>query len=244
MAIIVAVSNPKGGAGKSTTTLLLASYLAQNGASVCVVDADPRQWIWEWKKAGKTKSTLEVIGGVKEDTIADVLDSLEHQFVFIDLEGIASVLVSRSIAMAHYVLIPVQASKMDVEAAGSAINVVVGEEKILKRRDPSQRIPFKVILTRTPAPGAPVTGLQRKVEVALQESNLPRFKSSLSDRQAFKAIFAESLTIPELQEQNLKYGNLESAYLNVHQVAEEFINWLEGREVATQSQDEMEVVNG
>jgi len=47
MAIIVAVSNPKGGAGKSTTTLLLASYLAQNGASVCVVDADPRQWIWE-----------------------------------------------------------------------------------------------------------------------------------------------------------------------------------------------------
>jgi chromosome partitioning protein len=35
---IIEISNPKGGAGKSTCTLLLSTYLAQYGASVCVLD--------------------------------------------------------------------------------------------------------------------------------------------------------------------------------------------------------------
>jgi chromosome partitioning protein len=228
--IIVAVSNPKGGAGKSTTTLLLATYLSENGAPVCIVDADPRQWISKWKKAGKTSSKVDVLGDVKEDTIADILERLDHQFVFIDLEGVASVLVSRSIAMAHFVLIPVQASMMDVEAAGTAIQVVLGEEKIRRRIDPNQRIPFRVILTRTPAPGAPITSLQRQLEKEIKDANLPRFASSLAERQPFRAMFVESLTLPEIQKNDLKYGNVESAYQNVHEVAEEFLNWIEGKD--------------
>src|ERR1035441_7031683 len=93
---IIAVSNPKGGSGKSTTTLLLATHLAEQGASVCVLDADPNQPILDWKTNGASKTTLEVIGGVKETTLMETLDGLTQQFVFIDLEGTASVLVSRS----------------------------------------------------------------------------------------------------------------------------------------------------
>jgi chromosome partitioning protein len=103
---IIAVSNPKGGAGKSTTTLLLATHLAEQGASVCVLDADPNQPILDWKTNGASKTTLEVIGGVKETTLIETLDGLTQQFVFIDLEGTASVLVSRSIAMADFVIVP------------------------------------------------------------------------------------------------------------------------------------------
>ena len=69
---VIAVSNPKGGAGKSTTTLLLATYLAQSGASVCVLDADPNQPILDWKTKGETKSPIHVVGGVKETNLMEI----------------------------------------------------------------------------------------------------------------------------------------------------------------------------
>ena len=222
---IIAVSNPKGGAGKSTTTLLLATYLAEQGASVCVLDADPNQPILDWKSNGISKTKLEVIGGVKESTIMKVLDGLTHQFVFIDLEGTASVLVSRSIAMADFVIVPLQASAVDVRQAAKAIRAVRDEEKVAQRSNPSRRIPYKVVMTRTPAPGAPVSSVQRQLESEIAASGINRFKTSLAERLAYKAVFVERLTLAELKD--MKVGNLQAAQDNVHALAAELIETLQ-----------------
>lgn len=37
---VITVANPKGGAGKSTAALVLATSLAQQGASVIILDCD------------------------------------------------------------------------------------------------------------------------------------------------------------------------------------------------------------
>ena len=222
---IIAVSNPKGGAGKSTTTLLLASYLAEQGARVCVLDADPNQPILDWKTKGGSKTTLEVIGGVRESTLMETLDGLTHQFIFIDLEGTASVLVSRSIAMADFVIIPLQASAVDVRQAAKAIRAVKDEEKVAQRSNPNRKIPYRVVMTRTPAPGAPVSSVQRQLETEIQSAGIFRFKTSLAERLAYKAIFVERLSLPELKD--MKVGNLEAAYQNVHELAEELVETLQ-----------------
>jgi len=222
---IIAVSNPKGGAGKSTTTLLLATYMAEQGASVCVLDADPNQPILDWKKSGNSKSSMEVIGGVKESTLMETLDGLNHQFIFIDLEGTASVLVSRSIAMADFVLIPLQASAVDVRQAAKAIRAVRDEERVAQRSNPNRRIPYKVIMTRTPAPGAPVSGVQRQLEEEITQSGIARFRTSLAERLAYKAVFVERLSLSELGA--LKVGNLEAAQQNVHDLAAELVEALQ-----------------
>uniref|UniRef100_UPI0030DD2402 ParA family protein n=4 Tax=Pseudomonadota TaxID=1224 RepID=UPI0030DD2402 len=44
----ISVANPKGGAGKTTLTLVLASELARSGAAVTVIDADPNAIIAGW----------------------------------------------------------------------------------------------------------------------------------------------------------------------------------------------------
>ena len=47
---VIAFANPKGGAGKTTSALLLATELANKGAAVTVIDADPERWISQWGK--------------------------------------------------------------------------------------------------------------------------------------------------------------------------------------------------
>ena len=42
---VIVFATPKGGAGKTTSALLLASELAARGATVAIIDADPEKWI-------------------------------------------------------------------------------------------------------------------------------------------------------------------------------------------------------
>lgn len=192
---------------------------------MCVLDADPNQPIVDWRKNGHSTSKIDVIGGVTEKNLMETLDGLSHQFVFIDLEGTASVLVSRSIALADFVIIPVQASAVDVREASKAIRAVRDEERVAQRSNAARRIPYKVLMTRTPAPGAPVSSVQRQLESEIKATNIPRFRTSLAERLAFKSVFLERLSLPELE--NMRVGNLGAAYENVHELALELIETLE-----------------
>ena len=45
---VISFASPKGGVGKTTAALLLATELAQKGVGVTVIDADPEQYIERW----------------------------------------------------------------------------------------------------------------------------------------------------------------------------------------------------
>lgn len=218
---VISTANPKGGSGKSTTTLVLATTIAATGATVCIVDADPNQPIYDWKQRGKTKSTVAIESCVREDNIIAMIEDLaaQYQFVFVDLEGTASLLVSRAIAFSDFVIIPIQASGLDVRQAAKAIQAVRNEEKIRQRSNPNATIPYRVLMTRTPAPGAPVSRSQRQLEAEIAESKTLRFKTSLAERQAYKMIFSERLALEELE----GAGNLEGATINATDLVNEFL---------------------
>lgn len=225
---VIAIANPKGGAGKSTTSLLVATNLAHRGASTCIIDADPNQPITDWRKNGKSQSNVYIHGGVREDTVMDVIEEQARQraFVFVDLEGTASLLVSRSIALADFVIIPIQASAVDVRQAQKAITAVRNEERLAQRSNPNRSIPHKVLLTRTPAPGAPVSTMQRQLEQEIEGARIGRFVTSLAERQAYKAVFSERLTLEELG--SLKVGNLDAAIENVRKLTDELLETMKG----------------
>ncbi len=214
MPVIVTASS-KGGAGKSTMTLVLAQALDAMGASVTIIDADPNRPILRWR-SGKSTSTVQVVGDVTESSIIRVIreHSAVRQFVLVDLEGTANRLVSRAITQADLVLIPLQASALDSNEAGRAVNLIKEEEEALGGRV----IPFRIIMTRT----SPLitTVIERGIIQALREAEVPLMQARLNERQAYKAIFVQRLALKELDE---SINGLPGSIENAERLAEEVV---------------------
>ena len=88
-------ASPKGGVGKSTSAVLLATELASKGATVTVIDADPNKPLSHWSKRPGKPEGLTVLADVTETTIIDAIETAEQtaQFVIVDLEGTANMMV-------------------------------------------------------------------------------------------------------------------------------------------------------
>ncbi len=215
---VVVMANPKGGSSKSTSALVLAQTLAAAGASVTIIDADPNRPIVDWR-SGKSRSSVRVIGDATESNVVRVIteERAERQFVFVDLEGTASRLVSRAISRADLVIIPLQASFIDARQASRAVGLVQEEEETLVRS-----IPARILLTRT-SPLIP-TKLEREIVEKLTEAELPRFRTHLHERQAFKALFARRLALDELDPKQV--SGVAEAIANAEKLAEELADAL------------------
>jgi chromosome partitioning protein len=79
-----------------------------------------------------------------------------------------------------------------------------------------------VLLTRTNAVGAPIARSQKRLEAEIGESGTARFKTTLVERQAYKAMFNERLALDELSEG----GNLSAAIGNANQLVDELVHTL------------------
>lgn len=214
---VVVIANPKGGAGKSTVALVLAQTLAGMGASVTLIDADPNRPLVDWRK-GASKVPFDVVGDVTESSVIRVIKDYRanRQFVFVDLEGTASRLVSRAITQADLVLIPMQASGVDARQAGRAVALIHEEEEALEGR----RIPFRVLLTRTSP--AISTRIEKEIVKALADAGLPLLQTHLNERQAYKAMFVRKLALSELDP--LQVNGLIEALRNAERLADEIVD--------------------
>jgi chromosome partitioning protein len=213
---VITVANPKGGAGKSTAALVLATSLAEQGASVIILDCDPNRAINGWR-SGDSKNPVVVDGNVNESTITSKLDDYrkKFQFVFVDLEGTASRLMSRAIARAQLIIIPIQASPTDAELAARAIKLIQEEEQAFERT-----IPYRILFTRTSP--AIATKLERQITSQLAASNVPIFHNHLNERSAYKAMFFYQQDLTELDSREV--NGLPAARDNAFRLAEELVN--------------------
>lgn len=221
---VITMANPKGGAGKSTTLLILATSLASQGASVCIIDCDPRKWAVKWREGG-SKNPVFVDGDVSEQNITAKIDKYrkEYQFVFVDLEGVASLLVSRAMARANLVIIPLQASPMDAGSAAEAIALIQAEEANLERQ-----IPHRVAFTRTS--DVIPTRLQREIISQMDLGEVQRFQTHLNERAAFKSLLFYKLDLNEM-DPNLVSG-LQQARINATKFMEEVVDFFVAKENA------------
>ncbi|MBP0447731.1 ParA family protein [Roseomonas sp. SSH11] len=212
----ICMASSKGGCGKSTSSVVLATQLAQRGAPVTLIDADPNRPVSAWAKRPGRPEHLTVLSDVSEATIIDEIEKAAQTtpFVIVDLEGTASMTVAYAISRADLVIVPVQGSQLDAAEAAKAIRLIRQQEKAFGRA-----IAYAVLFTRTSAAIRPRT-LQH-IRAELDGAGIPIFRTQMHEREAFRAIFSFGGTVEHLS--STQVGGLDAAVKNARELAAEVV---------------------
>src|SRR3954463_4438007 len=215
----IAMVTPKGGAGKSTSAVILGTEIARRGAAVTIIDADPNKPLSEWARQPGRPENLTVLAEVTEENIIEEIESAAQKtpFVIVDLEGTASMTVAYAISRADLVIIPTQPSQLDSKQAAKAVLLIKQQEKAFRKN-----IPFAILYTRT-SPAIRTKNLSN-IQEQFQKYQIQAFRTHLHEREAFKSLFAFGGTLESLDASQV--GGLEKAIANAREYAAEFIGML------------------
>lgn len=190
---VVSVMTTKGGAGKTTATLLLGTGLAAMGTKVCLIDADPNQPLVKWAAEAELPDTLSIIGDVTEENIIETIEeqSAKVSFVLVDLEGSANLSTGYAITSSDLILIPLQGSKLDADEAAKTLKFIMRQAKSTNRE-----IPARVFWSRAPA--AYQTRSGRDLGTQFEEAGIAFLTTRVVEREAFKGMVNYAATLETL----------------------------------------------
>lgn len=187
MASVVTVAQQKGGAGKTTLVIQLATALRALGRRVALIDIDPQGSLTGWMRLREHRQRdaaelrFAMIGGWRLGVEIDRLKR-EADMILVDTPPHTEIDAKAAVRGADLVLVPVQPSSLDVWASQATIELAAKE----KRR-------IALLLNRVPPRGRAVEGARQ----ALLELGAPALATQLGNRQAFVGSIAQGLGVVE-----------------------------------------------
>jgi chromosome partitioning protein len=191
---VIAVVNQKGGACKTTVALNLAAALAETGAQVMLIDADPESHSasdWSTVRGDNNPPPFKLISMPQPILHRDVPGLAgEYDFVLIDGPPQSSPITKSAIAAADLVVIPVQPSGADHRATRETVKLIE-ESRAFKEKQKSV-----FLVTRRKAGTAIVAGIRK---VLHDDYKLPQLRTEIPDRVAYAEAITKGTTIFEEQ---------------------------------------------
>lgn len=190
--MIYSFLNQKGGVGKTTLAVNVASELTQDGSRVLVVDADPQGSALDWAAAREDRSAAVTVVGFPRATlhkdIANMAEGYDH--VVIDGPPRVTDLARSAILASDVVVIPIQPSPYDVWAARE-VSSLIEESRVYRDTLKSVFLVNRKIVN---------TAIGRDVRKALQHSGSPVMEAYVSQRVVFAESAARGLAVREVDE--------------------------------------------
>lgn len=213
---VITFANTKGGAGKTTAVLLLATELAQKGYRVTILDADPQHWITRWHEVSGHVANISVIDFVTSASLPLHISENKHNtdYFIIDLPGARNPLLATAIGLSDHVLIPIQGCAMDARGGAQVL-------ELLQYLDEKAgiRIGHSVVLTRVNS--MVTTRALAIVKSLLCERQVPVLDTAIIERSAFRDLFDCGGTLHSLDPN--RFSNLDKARENARCFAEEIM---------------------
>jgi chromosome partitioning protein len=213
---VITFANTKGGAGKTTAVLLLATELVEQGYRVTILDADPQCWITRWHTLSPANEKLNVISYVTAASIdRHIAENRGRTDYFVlDLPGAQSPMLAKAIGLSDHVLIPIQGCAMDAQGGANVLELLrYLEEKA------NLRVPHSVVLTRVNS--MVTTRALLAVKMLLSERNVDVLNTPIIERAAFRDIFDLGGTLHTMDENRI--SNLDKARQNARHFALEML---------------------
>lgn len=178
---VISLATSKGGAGKTTSAIVLATTLARNH-TVTLIDADPAARLEAWSRKGALPADIQIMRSRGERRIHDEIDRARSQsdFVIVDVEGVASRLNAFIMGESDLVVIPMGDEQPDAEAAIETLAQLALEARSMRRE-----VPVRILFCRTQVA---VKSRQEKSLNAQVRDKVGAFSTELHRRVAFSAL--------------------------------------------------------
>jgi chromosome partitioning protein len=193
MSKVIVLTNQKGGCGKTTTAIHLASGLANLNYKILVIDADPQHTARNWAD-GKEKRFKFEINILENSQRVDRLINLKnnfYDFIIIDCPpSVNSIVTYSSLLVSDIAIIPLLCSANDLWALTKIVQTI----KEAKNHNPNLKERILINQYR------PKEKLTTGIIEAVQNFMIPILSSKLGSRIAFKESAAYGTTVYQLKD--------------------------------------------
>ncbi|MDP9127478.1 MAG: AAA family ATPase [Pseudomonadota bacterium] len=190
-AAVTAIANQKGGAGKTSLTIEVATALVlRANAKVLAIDADPQHGLIDWREDRETEPLFPVVGFPSDKLAAEVRAHLpNYDHIIIDAPPRNMAILRAAAICSHAMLIPVQPSKHDIRSTGAFVQML--QEALTFNPD----LKAAFVINRRIAG----TALGRDIFSALEEYPFPVLQTVIGQRVAFPEAHGFGLSVLEHQ---------------------------------------------
>jgi chromosome partitioning protein len=184
---IITVAQQKGGAGKTTVVIQLATALAALGRKVALVDIDPQASLTGWMRVREhgqravPELRFSMIGGWRLGVELDRLKR-EAEVIVVDTPPHAETDAKTAIRNADLVVVPCQPSTLDIWASKATLELAVKE-----RRHAA------MLLNRVP----PRSRMVEEARDAIADLGAQAMRGQLGNRQVFVTSISQGLGVIE-----------------------------------------------
>lgn len=191
----IVVASSKGGAGKTTVCVVIASEMSRQGIELTIIDADPNQHFADWGRAAGFKN---VISSSESNIIADIKEAqTKTGFVIVDLEGTANVTMGYAINLSDFVVIPCQTSDLDGKEAVKVINFI-------RQQDQFKTSATKFAILRTKTSALRPTNIEKALINDFESIGCNVLKNRLLELVAYRTIISNRCRIHDLHTKTKK----------------------------------------
>ncbi len=220
---IITIASTKGGVGKSTFILNLATVMLNHGKKVAILDADNQNTVSKWHKVreyvistGEKLSEL-FVASARGETLLDIANNKSDQgyFVLIDSPGVDDSNMRSALLRSHYVITTCPPSPVDLWEVETLLNIL---KKLQLTQD--RRIPLILIFNKVPTRHA-ATALNDALIFFEHNNIMPSYilKSSIKDRASFKNSIKDGKGVIESSPTDHKaVAEIESCYEEIMQI--------------------------
>jgi chromosome partitioning protein len=222
---VIAIASQKGGAGKSTFAINLATLADREDAPALLIDADTQGSLAVWHKTRGTRTPLLVACSAAD--LPEVLDTTRRhrtiEWVFIDGPAQANDDVAAMMAAATLVLIPTRPAVFDLAALPATI--------ALARR---VRRPFFVALNAVPPKRgiaeSPIVTAARK---AVKDMGAPVWRGAVAQRAVYAHALASGQAVTEFETSGPAADEMRQLWRDVSEAARAMAQHQTAREGTT-----------
>lgn len=186
--MIISTQQQKGGAGKTTLAIHIATALAIEGERVLLIDADPQGSALDWASFRERDALITVVG-IPRPTINREVRALSKDYnsIVIDTPPRLADVARASMVVSDLVVLPVQPSPYDCWSLADTIKLVRDAQMVNELLQPI------IVINRRISRSA----IGRDVVETLKDYDIPIAQTAISQRVLFAESAGAGLTVLE-----------------------------------------------